>query len=191
MHLNEYQNLAARTAPTPTEQHFFNPPVFEEGENPNHISSEMNAYARRVDLVHSLMGLAGEVGEFIDPIKRAMFYGKELDTKVVVNLKEELGDCLWYIALACRALNCSMEDLAAMNISKLIARYPNKYTDDAALNRDVQTEFKALAADYNCITRAGDRCPKYITRAGRVLVDIKDYEALQAKLAAATGPAEA
>lgn len=46
-----------------------------------------------IRLLHFLMGLQTEVGEFLDQLKRHWFYGAELD---VINLAEELGDLSWY-----------------------------------------------------------------------------------------------
>ena len=44
------------------------------------------------DLVHAAMGLVTESGEFLDAIKKHMFYNKPLDK---ANLKEELDKCVW------------------------------------------------------------------------------------------------
>lgn len=46
-------------------------------------------------LVHMALGLAGEMGELIDALKRHHIYGKELDQ---VNIVEEVGDLAWYMA---------------------------------------------------------------------------------------------
>ena len=37
-------------------------------------------------------------------------------------VKQELGDCLWYIAAMSRDLNVSMADLAMSNLEKLLDR---------------------------------------------------------------------
>ena len=52
---------------------------------------------RNIRLLHAGIGLATESGEFLDALKKAIFYGKELDR---VNLQEEIGDLLWYCAIA-------------------------------------------------------------------------------------------
>lgn len=44
---------------------------------------------------HMKSGMATELGEILDPIKKHVAYGKELD---VINIKEEVGDLLWYFA---------------------------------------------------------------------------------------------
>lgn len=53
------------------------------------------------DILHSAMGLITEVGELVDSYKRNIFYNKELD---LVNIKEELGDILWYMAIGFNAI---------------------------------------------------------------------------------------
>lgn len=61
---------------------------------------------KRRDLLHACAGMVTEAGELIDPFKRAMFYKKELD---IVNVIEEIGDGLWYIAVACRVFNLNLD----------------------------------------------------------------------------------
>lgn len=86
----------------------------------------------RMDLIHAALGLAGEVGEFVDAVKRHVIYGKPLDRE---NAAEEIGDVLWFCALACETLGISMADVASHNIDKLRQRYPEKYTDTHAAAR--------------------------------------------------------
>lgn len=87
------------------------------------------------DLLHASIGLCGEAGEFADCIKKHWAYGQELDRE---NAIEELGDMLWYVALACNALDVDMAEVAARNISK---RYPARYQNDlAAFRADKQQE---------------------------------------------------
>ena len=89
------------------------------------------------DLLHAIMGLVTESAELLDVLKKRHAYGKPLD---LVNLREEAGDVLWYLPLLCRALGVSMNDVAALNIEKLRARYPAKFTTAAALNRNLDAE---------------------------------------------------
>lgn len=84
------------------------------------------------DLMHAALGLSGEAGEFADCIKRWLVYGSSLDR---VNAAEEIGDILWYCALACESLDIKMEDVARCNIEKLKIRYPDKYHDTLAAKR--------------------------------------------------------
>lgn len=96
-----------------------------------------------IRLNHAVLGLGGEVGELAGAVERWIYYGGELDS---LNIKEELGDLLWYIALACNVKGFSLEDVMEANIRKLKARYPDKYTDLAAAegNRDRAKEREAL-----------------------------------------------
>lgn len=81
------------------------------------------------DLTHAAFGLAGEAGEFVDAIKKHIVYGKQLDRG---NAFEEIGDILWYCALACETMNVTLGEAAQQNIDKLRMRYPEKYTDELA-----------------------------------------------------------
>lgn len=88
-------------------------------------------------LLHAGFGLSTEAGEFLDALKKHIFYGKELDR---VNLKEEMGDLFWYLAIACDELDVEFESLMKTNIAKLKARYGEKFTEQKAENRDLNTE---------------------------------------------------
>lgn len=94
-----------------------------------------------IDLLHAAMGMETEVGEFMDQLKKHIFYGKELDR---VNLREELGDLLWYIALAMSQLDTDFEKEMERVINKLQTRYPHKFTKAAALDRNLDEERKVL-----------------------------------------------
>jgi len=97
-----------------------------------------------IDLLHSAMGLSTEAGELLDMLKKHIFYKKPLDT---VNAIEELGDICWYMALGLKTLGTTFEDIMERNIKKLTARYPNKFTSEDAINRDLVTERTILEAD--------------------------------------------
>lgn len=97
-----------------------------------------------VRLLHSMIGLCTEAGEFQDALKKHIFYGKEIDK---TNLKEELGDLCWYISIALDELGFSYEEIMETNIAKLKARYGEKFTENAALNRDLDNEGKILAGE--------------------------------------------
>lgn len=93
------------------------------------------------NLLHAAIGIATESGELLDAIKKSTFYGKQLDS---VNLREELGDLMWYIAIACESLRTSIDEVCQINIEKLRTRYPEKFTSEAAINRDLEKERKIL-----------------------------------------------
>ncbi len=93
------------------------------------------------DILHAIMGIATEAGELLDPLKKTIFYGKPND---FVNLDEEIGDILWYIAIYAEARGTTIEALATANNAKLKARFPANFTMDAANNRDLDVERKVL-----------------------------------------------
>jgi NTP pyrophosphatase (non-canonical NTP hydrolase) len=90
-----------------------------------------------VNTLHAVVGLTTETGELVDAVKKQVFYGKELDR---INVIEEVGDCLFYIAILCRELDFTFEEAMEKNIAKLKARYKGKFTEKAALDRDVEAE---------------------------------------------------
>ncbi len=92
---------------------------------------------RSIRLLHGAMGLDTESGEIMDSMKRHIIYGSDLN---VVNIREELGDIMWYVALICDELEITIEQICQDNIDKLRKRYPDKFTKELAENRDVANE---------------------------------------------------
>lgn len=92
-------------------------------------------------LLHAVMGMATESGEAVDILKNTIFYGKKLD---LVNLIEEMGDMMWYLGIACDQIGIDFDEVMETNISKLKARYGTKFSEDAAINRNLDQERKIL-----------------------------------------------
>jgi len=92
---------------------------------------------RSIRLLHGAMGLDTESGEIMDSMKRHIIYGSDLN---VVNIREELGDIMWYVALICDELGLTIEQICEDNIAKLRKRYPDKFSRELAENRDVANE---------------------------------------------------
>ena len=107
----------------------------------NKFPDGIHLSAEQAEILHGTLGIVTEAGEIADVLKKHLIYGKPLDK---VNLKEELGDAAWYIALMIRRLQTSFEQVFDVNIEKLYVRYPEKFTEEAALNRDVIKERKLL-----------------------------------------------
>lgn len=93
---------------------------------------------------HAALGLVTESAEFADAVKKQLFYGKPFD---FTNLDEEIGDILWYVAIYLNARGKSFEQVMERNIAKLAERYPEKFTEYHALNRDLDAERKILEGD--------------------------------------------
>lgn len=104
------------------------------------VDNDANMY-KRERLVHASMGMQTETAEFTDALKKSLFYGKPLD---VTNLKEELGDLLWYVAIAMDELDTDFETEMERVINKLKVRYPEKFTREAAEDRDLDAERQEL-----------------------------------------------
>ena len=83
-------------------------------------------------LMNGCLGLSGEVGEFNDEIKKALYHDKPMDKN---HLQKELGDVLWYIALICDAFDWNMNDIMRMNVQKLQERYPEGFDTERSNNR--------------------------------------------------------
>jgi len=96
MNLNEYQTLALRTA------------------RPKQAKDE---------LYHLLLGLCGEAGEIAEKTKKIIRDQdsdfSKLDT---VDLKKELGDVLWHIAVISDYFDITLEQVGDTNIKKLASR---------------------------------------------------------------------
>ncbi len=90
---------------------------------------------------HGVIGLVTESGELMDAVKKAKYYGKEIDT---VNIVEEMGDLMWYMAIIADQLGVSFEEIWDKNIRKLKARYPEKFKKKSALTRDLKLERQEL-----------------------------------------------
>ena len=110
---HEYVHLSGRTEP-------HNLPVWTEDQQ---------------RMIHAALGLSTELGELIDPIKRHVIYGKPLSEDMIINMREELGDALWYVAILCRVFGWSLEGIMRDNVAKLLQRYPEKFTPEDAQRR--------------------------------------------------------
>lgn len=94
-----------------------------------------------LDDLHMVLGMQTEVAEIADNYKKHIAYGRELDD---VNTKEELGDSIWYMANLCNIKGWDLRDILETNIKKLEARYPEKFTNEKATNRDLIKEREIL-----------------------------------------------
>ena len=86
-------------------------------------------------LLCAAIGLAGEVGEFNEIIKKALFQGRELNEDTITHMKKELGDVMWYVAQGCMALNTTIDEIIDMNEEKLRERFPDGFNKQSNENR--------------------------------------------------------
>jgi len=83
-------------------------------------------------LANYALGLNGEAGEVADQIKKGIFHGHEMNRH---ELAKELGDCLWYISNLSHMAGFTLEQVAQMNVTKLMRRYPNGFDKEKSVNR--------------------------------------------------------
>lgn len=96
MNLNEYQQLAKRTA-APKD--------------------------KKNELFHLVLGLVGESGEIAEKTKKIVRdNASDFSTFDLDDLKKELGDILWYIAILADYFDIPLEDIGKKNIEKLASR---------------------------------------------------------------------
>lgn len=80
-------------------------------------------------------------GDIQTLIKKTLIYGKPLDVNEFNKLMKSYFQA-W--AQICHSYNFQIKDVLHSNISKLKARYADKYTDAEALNRDLKKELNSL-----------------------------------------------
>lgn len=109
MTLDEYQTAAARTTNT----------KLSETER----------------LLDAAAGLAEESGEILGLVRKHAFQAHPLQRD---KLSTELGDALWCLAITARSAGLTLDQIAAANVAKLRARYPEGYSDAASRDRPEQ-----------------------------------------------------
>ena len=93
---------------------------------------------------HMVFGMLTEIGELADIFKKNLAYNKDIDW---ANVREEIGDLMWYISNFCTAHEYDLGKILDVNIEKLSARYPEKFTEYLATHRDLDTERKILEGE--------------------------------------------
>jgi NTP pyrophosphatase (non-canonical NTP hydrolase) len=78
---------------------------------------------KMLDICHWSLGLAGESGEVAEKIKK-IIRDQNSDPSAIDkdDIKKELGDVLWYIAVFAEELGLSLQDIANTNAEKLRSR---------------------------------------------------------------------
>jgi NTP pyrophosphatase (non-canonical NTP hydrolase) len=80
-------------------------------------------YPREQAIIYPTLGLTGEAGEVANKVKKIIRDGSDSkDEKLVSEIKSEIGDCLWYIAVLADDFNIKLSDIASANIEKLATR---------------------------------------------------------------------
>lgn len=94
---------------------------------------------------HGILGIMTESAELAEILHKSL-----VDSTIKIDpihIQEELGDGMalgWYPAILHDALNLDPKDTLRKNIAKLKVRFPEKYTDEHADNRDLVAERSEL-----------------------------------------------
>ena len=109
MKMNEYQQLALHTAAGRTKKN---------------------------ELFHLVLGLVGESGEVAEKFKK-LVRDKDSDESQIDkdDIKKELGDVLWYVAVLADYLDLELDDVAQLNIDKLVDRQKRNVLGGSGDNR--------------------------------------------------------
>lgn len=83
-------------------------------------------------LLHAAIGMSGESGEVLDMIKKVWVYEKLIDPEKLI---EELGDIIFYWQAMANLMGISAHEIKLKNMRKLNKRYPQGYSDQAAIDR--------------------------------------------------------
>lgn len=92
-----------------------------------------------MDLMHACLGMAGELGEILEVIKKHVFHNKPLD---ITDLTIEFGDFQWYEAVTLTLLGITKSDTMKANVAKLDSRYKDGRRD--LMFRNTELEYKKV-----------------------------------------------
>lgn len=74
-------------------------------------------------VVYPALGLAGEAGEVANKVKKIFRDDKgEITDEKLEQLKKELGDVLWYVAQVANELDLDLDEIAQLNLDRLLSR---------------------------------------------------------------------
>ena len=109
MNLDDYQKAALRTAaPRDKKNEFF----------------------------HLVLGLVGESGEIAEKVKKVIRdHDSDLSRVDVEDLKKELGDVMWYVAVLADYFDIRLSEVGEQNIEKLASRQERRVLGGSGDNR--------------------------------------------------------
>lgn len=100
------------------------------------LTTAINHPDELMDKTIWVLGIVGEAGEVVEKWKKLVAYRDGVITSEdTEELKKELGDVLWYIALFADSLGISLEDIAQLNLDKLASRKARGVQKGAGDNR--------------------------------------------------------
>lgn len=111
------------------------------GDERANVARETLGGPEAANIIHGILGVATEAGELCEMLLKAT---RDEERPDMLNLFEETGDVKWYLAMLSRAQGIDWDTDERANIDKLKKRYPDKFTSEAANNRDIDAEREAL-----------------------------------------------
>ena len=82
------------------------------------------------------MGVSGEAGEVIEKWKKIVAYSSgDITPEAQEELKKELGDVIWYLAVFADSLGLKLSEVIELNVSKLKDRQDRSVIQGAGDNR--------------------------------------------------------
>lgn len=91
---------------------------------------------RGSNLVYPVLGLVGEAGEIANKVKKLeRDHGGEMTEEIQLQLVNEVGDVLWYLAAVAHELGFTLADIAELNLTKLERRKTNGTLTGSGDNR--------------------------------------------------------
>lgn len=93
-------------------------------------------------VVHGILGLVSEVGELIDVYMD--YWQGESEALDVINVVEEVGDLGWYCSVLVDSAGSTLGTAFDACIDKLSERYPDRFSEQSALERNLDKERQAL-----------------------------------------------
>lgn len=106
----------------------------------SHPATNINDIQIDTRMFHAIVGAVTEGAELAQALQKAL-NDSNFD---LTNVLEEFGDINWYEAIAVDATNGDFQQILERNIAKLKARFPNKFTTEDAINRDLTKERNIL-----------------------------------------------
>ena len=82
--------------------------------------------------LHCALGVAGEVGEVVDIVKKSHFYNKPIDH---AHLEEEIGDVMFYMVNLASYYGLDFEEILEDNAKVLEQVKSHSYNDKDAVTR--------------------------------------------------------
>ena len=130
---------------------FYGKPLYNvpEGHDWGGVNLAKIADSIHPDIIHAIVGGITETAEMGEALVKALedilhARGDGIDE---TNLKEEAGDQLWYLAVLLKALDTTFTAEGRRNIAKLMKRFPDGFSEDNALVRDIAAERRILEGE--------------------------------------------